>query len=54
MRHMGYFLWRCEDCGHRCRGDLPIRGDLPVGDDGSRGAAPEHHAVLPAAHRFAA
>jgi hypothetical protein len=23
MMHLGYFLWECTACGHRCTGDLP-------------------------------
>jgi len=23
MTHLGYFLWACTQCGHRCKGDLP-------------------------------
>ena len=23
MTHLGYFLWLCGSCGHRCNGDLP-------------------------------
>jgi tRNA(Ile2) C34 agmatinyltransferase TiaS len=23
MTHLGYFSWTCDDCGHRCEGDLP-------------------------------
>ena len=23
MTHLGYFNWACDDCGHRCEGDLP-------------------------------
>jgi len=23
MTHLGYFLWLCATCGHRCKGDLP-------------------------------
>jgi len=24
MTHLGYFLWLCTACGHRCKGDLPM------------------------------
>ncbi len=23
MTHLGYFLWLCGTCGHRCKGELP-------------------------------
>ena len=26
MTHLGYFLWACASCGHRCMGELPERG----------------------------
>lgn len=48
MRHLGYFLWRCEECDHRCRGDLPARGEKPL--QGGR----EHADHFPLARRFAA
>lgn len=25
MTHLGYFSWTCDDCGHRCDGELPTR-----------------------------
>jgi tRNA(Ile2) C34 agmatinyltransferase TiaS len=48
MRHLGYFLWHCEECGHRCRGDLPARGEKWL----HAGSARVDH--LPFVHRFAA
>ena len=35
MTHMGYFSWTCDDCGHRCDGDLPQRAAAAHEEEGA-------------------
>jgi hypothetical protein len=35
MTHLGYFSWTCDDCGHRCDGELPPRVSTGDKEDGA-------------------
>jgi hypothetical protein len=35
MTHLGYFSWTCDDCGHRCDGELPPRVSVSEEDGAS-------------------